>query len=183
MRRTAAALLFLLAAAAGACSGSGRDEAGPTTRAGSPPASILLITLDTTRFDAIGPGAKGVRTPAFDRLAARGRRYTQAYATVPETLPSHASMLTGLYPAGHGVHENARFLADVHPLASERLAAAGYETSAFVSSFVLSRRFGLARGFNRYDDELPAGEAERSSSQTADRAIAYLSSAAAKPQF
>ncbi|MDQ2978655.1 MAG: alkaline phosphatase family protein, partial [Acidobacteriota bacterium] len=71
--------------------------------------SILLVTLDTTRADAIGPEARDVQTPAFDALAARGLRYRQAYATVPETLPSHASMMTGLYPAGHGVHENARY--------------------------------------------------------------------------
>src|SRR5688572_31107024 len=78
-----------------------------------PPAarpSILLVTLDTTRADAIGPGAKGIVTPAFNALAKRGRHFRQAYAAVPETLPSHISMLTGLYPAGHGVHENARFL-------------------------------------------------------------------------
>lgn len=182
MRRTAAALL-VLALAMGCGGGDATDTVRQSSRATHPPASILLITLDTTRFDAIGPGAAGIQTPAFDRLVARGRRFTQAYATVPETLPSHASMLTGLYPAGHGVHENARFLADSHPLATERLASAGYETSAFVSSFVLSRRFGLARGFNRYDDELPAGQAERPSNQTADRAIAYLASAARRPQF
>lgn len=186
MRPGAAVFLVLAGALAVGCGGGEKaaDTVWQSTRSTAhPPASILLITLDTTRFDAIGPGAAGVQTPAFDRLVARGRRFLQAYATVPETLPSHASMLTGLYPAGHGVHENARFLADNHPLATERLAAAGYETSAFVSSFVLSRRFGLARGFTRYDDELPAGQAERPSSATADRAIAYLSSAAARPQF
>lgn len=58
--------------------------------------SILLVTLDTTRADAIGPDARGVTTPAFNAIAARGRRFTQAYATVPETLPSHSSMMTGL---------------------------------------------------------------------------------------
>ena len=62
--------------------------------------SILLVTLDTTRADAIGPEAVGIQTPAFNALAARGRRFRQAYATVPETLPSHVSMMTGLYPAG-----------------------------------------------------------------------------------
>ena len=56
--------------------------------------SILLVTLDTTRADAIGPDAPGAATPSFNALAARGRRFTQAYATVPETLPSHTSMMT-----------------------------------------------------------------------------------------
>ena len=107
--------------------------------------SILLVTLDTTRADAIGPEAKGIQTPAFDALAARGRRFRQAYATVPETLPSHASMMTGLYPAGHGVHENARYLSGDRPVLAERLRQAGYRTAAFVSAFTLARRFGLAR--------------------------------------
>jgi arylsulfatase A-like enzyme len=79
-------------------SGCGRSEKPQSGAAGGPPAaapfprpSILLVTLDTTRADAIGPEAKGVETPAFNALAARGRRFRQAYATVPETLPSHAS--------------------------------------------------------------------------------------------
>ena len=142
--------------------------------------SILLVTLDTTRADAIGPEAKGVETPAFNALAARGRRFSHAYSTVPETLPSHASMMTGLYAAGHGIHENARFLNEAHPLAAERLQQAGYRTAAFVSSFVLAKRFGLARGFDLYDDEGQGG-AERTSKETTDRAIAYLSQRSDKP--
>lgn len=90
-------------------------------------------------------------------------------------------MMTGLYPAGHGVHENARFLAETHPVAAERLQHAGYRTAAFVSSFVLARRFGLARGFDHYDDELPPRSAERASSETTDRAIAYLRQPSEKP--
>jgi choline-sulfatase len=139
-----------------------------------PPPSILFVTLDTTRADAAGPEAVGVSTPSFNALAARGRRYRWAYATVPQTLPSHTSMLTGLYPAGHGIHENARHLADTQPLLAERLHAAGYRTAAFVSAFALARRFGLARGFDTYDDEQPAGLAERTAKETTDRAIAFL---------
>ena len=144
--------------------------------------SILLITLDTTRADAIGPDAAGVATPAFNAIAARGRRFRQAYATVPETLPSHISMMTGLYPAGHGVHENARYLAASVPVAAERLQQAGYRTSAFVSSFVLSRRFGLARGFDVYADTLGAAN-ERTSRQTTDAALADLAAGSDKPRF
>jgi tetratricopeptide (TPR) repeat protein len=133
--------------------------------------------MDTTRADAVGPEAVGIQTPAFNALAARGRRFRQAYATVPETLPSHTSMMTGLYPAGHGVHENARYLAESHPVLAERLHQAGYRTAAFVSSFVLSRRFGLARGFDVYDDEMAAGGVERASHDTTDRALAFLDGA------
>ena len=158
-----------------------RGEAPAPAPARQP--SILLVTLDTTRADAIGPEAKGIRTPAFDGVAARGRRFRQAYAVAPETLPSHASMFTGLYPAGHGVHENGRALADVHPLATVRLEAAGYETAAFVSAYVLARQFGLARGFETYDDALGRGEVERSAKETTDRAIAWLQTQSDRPRF
>ena len=105
---TAGLLLAALAGGSGAC---GRGSEPPSATTGAVPGprpSILLVTLDTTRADAIGPDASGVTTPSFNAIAARGRRFRQAYATVPETLPSHASMMTGLYPAGHGIHENAR---------------------------------------------------------------------------
>ena len=153
----------------GACT---RQPAPPPAQAVARP-SILLVTLDTTRADAIGPEATGIETPSFTGLAARGRRFRQAYATVPETLPSHASMLTGLLPAGHGVHENARFLSRDRVLVAERLRAAGYRTAAFVSSFVLARRFGLARGFELYDDELPSG-CGRADRRRDDRASARV---------
>jgi tetratricopeptide (TPR) repeat protein len=158
------------------------EEAKPTAAAKARP-SILLVTLDTTRADAIGPEARGATTPAFNALAARGQRFRQAYATAPETLPSHASMMTGLYPAGHGVHENARALRGDHPLLADRLRKSGYRTAAFVSAFALARRFGLARGFEVYDDEFPAGRAERSAQDTTDRALAFVEREAPLPLF
>ncbi|MBP8275004.1 MAG: sulfatase-like hydrolase/transferase [Acidobacteria bacterium] len=141
--------------------------------------------MDTTRADAIGPEASGVSTPAFNALAAKGRRFRQAYATVPETLPSHISMLTGLYPAGHGVHENARYLSPAQPLVTERLKQVGYRTVAVVSSFVLSKRFGLARGFDQYNDQMDGTAAsERNASATTDAALAALSAGtSAQPTF
>lgn len=149
----------------------------------APRPSILLVTLDTTRADAVGPESVNVSTPSFNALAARGRRFRWAYATVPQTLPSHTSMLTGLYPAGHGVHENARHVADTQTLISEKLHAAGYRTAAFVSSFALARRFGLARGFDIYDDEQPGGRPERTAKETTDRVISFLNEPATKPLF
>ncbi|MEP6769925.1 MAG: sulfatase-like hydrolase/transferase, partial [Acidobacteriota bacterium] len=163
----------------------GRRPGTESRVSGSPPErpSILLVTLDTTRADSIGPDAKGVETPAFNAFAARGCRFRQAYTTVPETLPSHTSMMTGLYPAGHGVHENARYVPGDRPLLAERLHQAGYRTEAFVSAFTLARRFGLARGFDVYDDELPAGRPERGSRDTTDRALARLRESPARPLF
>jgi tetratricopeptide (TPR) repeat protein len=166
----------------GAC---GRVPKTESSAAGGSTArlSILLVTLDTTRADAIGPEARRIETPAFDALATRGRRFRQAYATVPETLPSHASIMTGLYPAGHGVHENARYLSGDRPVLAERLRQAGYRTAAFVSAFTLARRFGLARGFDVYDDELQEGHAERAGRETTDRVLAHLSQQSPQPLF
>lgn len=133
------------------------------------PPHILLVTLDTTRADAIG-----ANTPSFNALAKRSRDFRYAYATAPQTLPSHSSMLTGLYPGGHRVHENARYLDAQYPLVAEKLQAAGYRTAAFVSAFPLARRFGLARGFETYDDQSDAGQSERKAEATTDRALAWL---------
>jgi arylsulfatase A-like enzyme len=180
--RTPALFMFLLAFALSP--GCRRDMSEPphaTTRIVRP--SILLVTLDTTRADAAGPEAALVETPGFNALAARGCRFRQAYATVPQTLPSHASMMTGLYPAGHGVNQNGRFIPVDRSLLAEQLRSAGYRTAAFVSSFVLARRFGLARGFDTYDDEMPAKGAERASSSTTDRAIAFIASHGNAPLF
>jgi choline-sulfatase len=176
VRKRFAGFGCVLALAAG-CNRSPAPAAPPAVRP-----SILLITLDTTRADSIGPDAAGVQTPAFNAIAARGDRFRQAYATVPETLPSHVSMMTGLYPGGHGVHENARYLGATVPVAAEKLQQAGYRTSAFVSSFVLSRRFGLARGFDLYDDTLGAAN-ERTSRETTDAALAEIGQRSDKPRF
>ena len=165
-----------------ACGRSDRAVPAAGTTVRSKP-SILLVTLDTTRADAVGPEARGVTTPAFNAIVARGLRFRHAYATAPETLPSHASMMTGLYPAGHGVHENARYLSEAHPVLAARLQEAGYRTAAFVSSFVLARRFGLARGFDVYDDTLPSGHVERASRDTTGKVLAYLAQASTQPLF
>jgi choline-sulfatase len=180
MRLRRAVALAGVLATIGACDRS----SPPADRAVTPRPSILLITLDTTRADAIGPEATGVETPAFTAVAARGLRFRQAYSTVPETLPAHSSMMTGLYPGGHGVHENARYLPVTLPVAAERLKQAGYRTAAFVSSFALSRRFGLARGFDVYDETFAGDRSERTAKETTDAVLAHLAQAdASQPLF
>ncbi|MDQ6801126.1 MAG: sulfatase-like hydrolase/transferase [Acidobacteriota bacterium] len=144
-----------------------------------PRPSILLITLDTTRADAMRPDV----APNFNALAARGLRFNQAYTPVPQTLAAHCSIMTGLYPAGHGVHENGRYLSDRVPLLAEQLKAAGYRTAAFVSAFALARRFGLARGFDVYDDQMPEPQEERTAKETTDRVLAYLAQPSSKTSF
>ncbi|MBP1603815.1 MAG: Sulfatase [Acidobacteria bacterium] len=180
---SAGMLLAALAAGAGGC-GRGTEPSRTTTGAApGPRPSILLVTLDTTRADSIGPDATGIGTPSFNAVAARGCLFRQAYATVPETLPSHASMMTGLYPAGHGIHENARRLADATPVLAEQLKGAGYRTAAVVASFVLAKRFGLARGFDAYDDRLPEGRQDRTAREVTDAALAVLEAESAAPLF
>ena len=137
-------------------------------------ASILLVTLDTTRADAVLPESGESVAPHLAALARRGRSFSQAYTTAPMTLPAHASMLTGLYPAGHGVHENARYLREDRALLAERLADAGYRTAAFISGLPLDGRFGLARGFDDYDQEMGPDGAERDAGATTDRALEWL---------
>lgn len=177
MKRPAALLLFAFTLFFASCN---REEPNPTgdSPAGNERVSILLVTMDTTRADAIGPA-----TPSFNALAARGRRYAQAYAPVPQTLPAHASMMTGLYPGGHGVRENGRFLEPTHPLLAERLKERGYRTAAFISAFALARRFGLGRGFDVYDEDFGKDGAERDAKKTTDRALSWLSASAAQPAF
>jgi tetratricopeptide (TPR) repeat protein len=137
-----------------------------------------LITLDTTRADAINAEI----TPNIERLMKRGLYFRQAYTAVPQTLPAHVTMLTGIYPAAHGVHENARPLAGDHPTIAEKLRAGGYHTAAFVSAFALARRFGVARGFEVFDDDF--GErAERPANETTDRALAWLALQKGEPFF
>jgi choline-sulfatase len=145
-----------------------------------PPArpNILLVTIDTLRADRVGTGL----TPAIDRLASTGLRFTQARTAVPLTLPSHTTIHTGLLPPGHGVRENGiGALPDSHQTIARLLKGAGYDTAAFVGAFVLDHRFGLAQGFDTYDDQIPRDpeatdrlEAERPASAVIDRALTWL---------
>ncbi|HVT44656.1 MAG TPA: sulfatase-like hydrolase/transferase [Thermoanaerobaculia bacterium] len=174
MFRTLPQLTSLVLAVALVSSGCSRSTESRIDDAPTDRPSILLITLDTTRADSIGPDAKDIKTPAFNALAGRGMRFRQAYASVPETLPSHSTIMTGVYPAMHGVHENARTLAATHPLLAEKLRDAGYQTAAFISAYPLDRRYGLARGFGVYEDQMPEGRSERTAKETTDLAIAHL---------
>jgi arylsulfatase A-like enzyme/Flp pilus assembly protein TadD len=151
----------------------------------SRPKNLLLVTLDTVRADHVGAyGYKPAETPALDRLANEGLRFEHAESSVPLTLPSHATILSGLSPPHHGLRNNAAgvFPKDRDTIAT-RLSDAGFATGAFVGSFVLDHRFGLDRGFDVYDDEIerdPSStqsgnlEAERPGSVVVDRALAWL---------
>jgi len=114
--------------------------------------NVLLITIDTLRGDALSCDGGPARTPAIDALAADGLRFSFAHAQAVVTLPSHASILTGLYPYQHGYRENAGYrLAPGTQTLATRLRAAGFATGAFVAAFPLDARFGLTSGFDTYD--------------------------------
>jgi choline-sulfatase len=145
-----------------------------------PATHVLMITIDTLRADRLGTyGYAAARTSTLDALATRGTRFSHAYATAPITLTSHASMLTGRYPPHHGARHNGMAMEHGVPTIAEVLKRAGFNTAAFVSAFPLDRRFGLARGFDVYDDELPrSGDGRRATERpgraTVDRALAWV---------
>ncbi len=118
--------------------------------------NVLLITLDTTRADYLGSYGYPLPTsPNLDRLARRGVRFTTAIAQVPLTSPSHATMMTGLYPHEHGAVRNGVPLPEDAETLAERLKQAGYRTAAFVSGWTLRANLsGLEQGFDRYDDRM-----------------------------
>jgi arylsulfatase A-like enzyme/Tfp pilus assembly protein PilF len=137
--------------------GSEKREAGTAHVAKPQNPDILLITIDTLRADALGfAGNTHVETPTLDRLAGEGLVFTNAHAHNVVTLPSHANILTGLYPYQHGVRENSGFrLPREIPTLATLLKARGYATGAFVGAFPLDSRFGLSKGFDVYDDRYP----------------------------
>jgi len=140
--------------------------------------NVLLITIDTLRADALGAYGGRAATPNLDRLASQGARYTFAHAHSVVTLPSHTSILTGLYPFGHGVRDNAGYrVADDLETVAELAQRAGRPTGAFVGAFPLDRQFGLAQGFDRYDDAGGRGAAENDFSFTERPANEVVSSA------
>jgi arylsulfatase A-like enzyme/Flp pilus assembly protein TadD len=152
--------------------------------------------LDTLRADRLGCyGYSQAETPNLDRLASEGTRFEEAISPVPSTLPSHATILTGLFPQGHGVRDNGTFLlSEENVTLTELLQDAGYETAAFVSSFVIDSRFGLAQGFETYfdfDEDATASRrgmrdlshVQRVGGETAERALKWLSRPRENPFF
>ncbi len=165
----------------------------------APVHNLLLITIDTLRADHVGAyGYARARTHTLDDLAASGALFHSAYAAAPITLPSHATLLTGRYPPGHGARDNGLRVVDGMSTLATELHAKGFATAAFVAAFPLDHQFGLSRGFDVYGDRLPRGvdgrlANERPAADVVNDAIAWLktvstpqsnpSSAIRNPQF
>ena len=179
-------LITLLLAWSGASA-----KTNPTTT--KRPPNVILITIDTVRADHVGCyGDKDVQTPTLDSLAHDGIVFERAISQVPLTWPSHAVILTGMYPFQDGVQDftgqplDARFRS-----VAQAFKQHGYATGAVVSAFVLDRSWGLARGFDFYDDAFsPEAFAnrdlrlvERRAGDSVNRAMAWLKKNQGRPFF
>ena len=182
-------VLVVWAAAILIAVGSCRRESGEP----SPPQSaarrdwnVLLVTFDTTRLDRLSCyGYEKSNSPTVDALAQRGIRYARCYSPAPITLPSHTSILTGLYPLYHQLRDNGTGPLDERAVTlAEVLKDHGYKTGAVIGAFVLEKRFGLAQGFDHYDDEIALPESgvvthhfpERDARAVTDTALRWLDS-------
>ena len=155
--------------------------------------NVLLVTLDTTRADHLACyGYTGASTPNLDAAAGRGVLFEQAATAAPLTLPSHSTIMTGMYPTFHGVRVNGNTaLGDDQTTLAEVLSARGYATGAFIAAFVLDGRWGLKQGFDHYDDKfnlqkykhLDLGEVQRPGNEVVDAALAWLDGEKSKPFF
>ncbi len=153
--------------------------------------NIILISVDTLRADrlsCLSPRAEP--TPNIDKLSHGGTLFTQETSMVPLTLPSHVSMLTSTYPFVNGVQDNGESLAPGAVTLAGTLQSYGYQTAAFLGSFVLDRRFGLDQGFETYDSPTPSlnsgsdpGDIKRRGDAVADAGEAWLSAHADRPFF
>lgn len=180
---TASARALVLAAALVAAGACGRERP-------QPPASLLLVTIDTLRADRVGCyGHREAHTPYLDSLCAEGVAFDGAFAPAPVTLPSHATIFTSLHPAAHGLFTNATgALADRFETLAEALRPRVSRAGAVVGSVVLDARFGLGQGFDDYDDRMPPApvgrylfQRERSAGQVAEEASAWLREHAGRP--
>ena len=155
--------------------------------------NVLLITLDTTRWDRIGAyGDTSAATPNLDRLAGQGVLFEQTIAAAPLTLPAHSTIFTGLLPPRHGVRDNGGYVLDPkhHTLASA-LKTAGRATGAFVGAFVLDAKFGLDAGFDTYHDKfdlsrqrsISLGSISRKAGEVLENALPWLEEHATRPFF
>ena len=154
-----------------------RASRGPQTEI----RNVVLISVDTCRADRLNCYGFGQKTtPHIDAVARDGVLFTRAHSTNPITLPAHSSMLTGTNPPYHGVHDNINYrLGDSNVTLAEILHEHGFQSAAFVGSYVLASRFGLDQGFDTYDDESPANSAtiffaERSAEDVSRRAREWL---------
>ena len=179
-------VVWLIFAACGIVTGTSK----PATKR---PTNVILITIDTVRADHVGCyGYKDIQTPTLDALAHDGVVFERAISQVPLTWPSHAVILTGTYPFQNGVQDfTGTPLDKKFRSVAQAFQQHGYATGAVVSAFVLDRSWGLARGFESYDDAFSPEEfasrdiglVERRAGESVDRALLWLKKHSQRPFF
>jgi arylsulfatase A-like enzyme len=189
--------MTLLALALVACSGGSPGPSGGSGAAGGsekaapspgPAPDIVLISLDTTRADALSCyGQSRPTTPNADALATSGVRFAWALAQSPSTLASHATVMTGLDPHGTRIVRNGYPLPPDMETLAERLGAAGYDTIGVIGSSALARPMGIDRGFRVWDQSFSVTRKQRHeamANEVTDRALAAVAGReAGKPLF
>ena len=181
-RRVAGPLGLLILAAAVSC----------RPREVFPKAPVIIVSIDTLRADHLPAYGYGkVSTPALDAFRKDAVLYSNAYSHVPLTLPSHASLLTGLLPPQNGVRDNTGYaLTGNHVTLAERLGRSGYATGAAISAVVMVRTTGIGRGFDFYEDSveaaspgMPMGAVQRSGFETERIAEEWIGERGSDPFF
>jgi len=171
----------------GGLAGAQEPQDDPAEPAQARRPNLILISMDTTRADALSSYGQPVDirrqlppvTPHLDALAAGGLRFEHFYAHAPTTLSSHSSMLTGLDPHEHGVPRNGFSLAPAVPTLAQRLAGAGYQTLGVIGASALDGELGVGRGFAVWDDDLDrkvAVQFEDRAGSVVDRTLGHLAS-------
>ncbi|MFZ9034351.1 MAG: sulfatase-like hydrolase/transferase [Anaerohalosphaeraceae bacterium] len=151
--------------------------------------NVVLISMDTTRSDHLSCyGIYKNVTPNIDALANEGALFKHMYSPVPLTLPAHSSMLTGVHPPRHGVHDNLKYqLNDSNVTLAEILKDKGFATGAVISAFILDSRFGLDQGFDSYSDEfeekLDSHISQRRGEESTKHAISWIDKNRDNPFF
>lgn len=166
-------------------SGCGKKEVAPSV---SQKPSILLITIDTLRADALGCyGHQRTQTPTIDLLATNGILFENVMCQAPATGPSFASMMTSKYPAECGVLHSTMPLSDSQLTLSEILQSHGYRTGAFVSCSILHSRYGFSQGFDVYNEEFQRHyskkDVERVAPATTEAAVSWIREQDESPFF
>ena len=176
-----AVAIVILAIALAAVYAAWRTRADVPSPSSAP---VILVSIDTLRADRLPAyGYQNVRTPNLDAFALESVLFERAYAHAPQTLPAHASILTGELPFEHGVRDNVGFtMKPGHWSVQAALRERGWPTAGFVSAYVLRSQTGIGEGFETYDSELPAasgeltvGQVQRSGEATVAAADTWLS--------
>ena len=146
-RRALACFLLGLGLTAVLGCGRGEDDRSPSLAGGAAGWNVLLLSVDTLRADRLGAYGYAVRetSPAMDELLGRGVRVEVATAPRALTWPSMATVLSGRYPSGHGVVQNGQSLPADLPTLATVLAAAGYQTGAFLENMCRANHLGWDR--------------------------------------